>query len=49
MTEIPKGTFQRHFENTKTMSRKQAEEICRAGEPAVRERGVVFQVRQEPR
>jgi hypothetical protein len=34
MTEIPEGAFQRHFKNTKTMSRKQAEEICRAWECA---------------
>ena len=27
MTEIPKGTFQRHSKNTKTRSRKQAEEM----------------------
>src|ERR1035441_8948236 len=31
MTEIPEGTFPRHFKNTKTMRRKQAEEIAALG------------------
>jgi hypothetical protein len=42
MIEIREGTFQRQSKNTKTIGRKQAEEICRAGKPPTRGHGNFF-------
>ena len=38
-TKTPEGTLKRQFKSTKTATRKQAEEICRAWESAARQAG----------